>query len=149
MTPRLLRFGVLTLLSCPAPEPGLRRGFHAPSATRLQTESAKGSGIWQTTDGTATWDARRTAIVVCDMWDKHTCEGATRRVAEMAPRMNEVVKQARERGAFIIHCPSDTMKFYEGTPQRKLAQAGAQGGDRHPAPTLVLAGQIEGGSAAD
>jgi hypothetical protein len=28
-----------------------------------------------------------------------------------------------ERGVLIIHCPSDTMKFYEGTPQRRLAQS--------------------------
>jgi len=91
--------------------------------TRVQAESAKGGGIWQTSESAATWDARKTAIVVCDMWDKHWCEGATRRVGEMAPRMNEVIKKAREQGVFIIHCPSDTMKFYDGTPGRKLAQA--------------------------
>lgn len=85
-------------------------------------ESSKGSRVWETTERNVTWDAARTAVVICDMWDKHTCAGATRRVAEMAPRMNELVKKAREQGALIIHCPSDTMKFYEGTPQRKLAQ---------------------------
>lgn len=37
--------------------------------------------------------------------------------------MNEVIKQARARGVFIIHCPSDTMDFYKDFPQRKLAQA--------------------------
>ncbi len=71
---------------------------------------------------TVAWDPTRTAIVVCDMWNQHWCQGATRRVAEMAPRMNEVLKAARSRGVLIIHCPSDTMKFYEGTPQRRLAQ---------------------------
>jgi len=65
----------------------------------------------------------RTAIVICDMWDQHWCAGATRRVAEMAPRMNEVVAAARSQGVFIIHCPSDTMKFYAETPERKQAQA--------------------------
>lgn len=91
--------------------------------TRFQEESAKGGGTWTTTERTVQWDPARTAVVICDMWDKHTCAGATRRVAEMAPRMNELVNKAREQGALIIHCPSDTMKFYEGTPQRKLAQA--------------------------
>jgi len=91
--------------------------------TRSRAESQKGSGDWQIIDKAVTWHARGTAMVICDMWDRHTCAGATRRVAEMAPRMNEVVKRAREQGVFIIHCPSDTMKFYEGTPQRKLAQA--------------------------
>ena len=37
--------------------------------------------------------------------------------------MNEVLKAARDRGVLIIHCPSDTMAYYEGTPQRKLAQS--------------------------
>jgi len=43
-------------------------------------------------------------------------------VAEMAPRMNEVVKAARDMGMLIIHCPSDTMEFYRDHPGRKLAQ---------------------------
>ena len=67
-------------------------------------------------------DPRRTAIIICDMWDQHWCKGATERVGEMAPRMNEVIKAARAKGVFIIHSPSETMKFYEGTPQRKRAQ---------------------------
>src|SRR6185369_10939772 len=91
--------------------------------TRSQSETAKGSGQWQTTDATVQWDPQKTAIVVCDMWNQHWCQGATRRVAEMAPRMNEVLQAARRRGVFIIHCPSGTLKYYEGTPQRRLAQA--------------------------
>src|SRR4051812_40464043 len=71
---------------------------------------------------TLQWDPKQTAIVVCDMWDKHWCPTATERVGEMAPRMNEVLKAARSQGVFIIHCPSDTLEFYKDTPQRKLAQ---------------------------
>jgi type 1 glutamine amidotransferase/nicotinamidase-related amidase len=91
--------------------------------TRARFETTKGSGDWQVGEKTIAWQPRQTAIVICDMWDKHTCQGATRRVAEMASRMNDVVKKARAQGVFIIHCPSDTMKFYEGTPGRTLAQA--------------------------
>jgi nicotinamidase-related amidase len=91
--------------------------------TRARAESAKGSGEWNVVERTVELDPTKTAIVICDMWNEHWCQGATRRVAEMAPRLNEVVKKAREQGVFIIHCPSDTMKFYEGTPGRKLAQA--------------------------
>jgi len=69
------------------------------------------------------WDPGRTAVVVCDMWDKHHCPDATERVGEMAPRMNEVLKAARAKGMFVIHCPSDTMRFYEDHPGRKMAQA--------------------------
>src|SRR3954465_12336469 len=67
------------------------------------------------------WDPHKTAIIICDMWDQHWCKGATERVGELAPRMNEVIKAARAKGVFIIHSPRETMKFYEGTPQRKRA----------------------------
>jgi len=71
---------------------------------------------------TVEWDARKTAIIICDMWDKHWCSSATARVAEMAPRMNELVAAARKKGVLIIHAPSDTMDYYKDTPQRKLAR---------------------------
>jgi nicotinamidase-related amidase/type 1 glutamine amidotransferase len=89
---------------------------------RSRTETEKGSGRWHATTRTESWEAKKTAVIICDMWDRHWCAGATKRVGEMAPRMNEVVREARRRGALVIHCPSDTMKAYEGTPQRKLAQ---------------------------
>ena len=68
------------------------------------------------------WDPKRTALIVCDMWDQHWCRGAARRVEELAGPMNELIKDARKRGVFIIHAPSTTVNFYEGTPQRKRAQ---------------------------
>lgn len=67
------------------------------------------------------WDPAKTAIIVCDMWDHHWCAGAERRVAELAPRMNEVLNIAREKGVLIVHSPSDCMKFYNEYPQRKAA----------------------------
>ena len=66
------------------------------------------------------------------MWNEHWCRGATRRVAEMAPRMNEVLAAARRQGVLIIHCPSDTMKYYAGTPQRKVAQQAAHLATKKP-----------------
>jgi nicotinamidase-related amidase/type 1 glutamine amidotransferase len=89
---------------------------------RTRAETAKGSGRYHTLTRTVRWEAAKTAVVICDMWDKHWCPESTARVAEMAPRMNQVVAEARRRGALIIDCPSDTMAFYEGTPQRKRAQ---------------------------
>jgi type 1 glutamine amidotransferase/nicotinamidase-related amidase len=86
-------------------------------------ESTPGSGRWLETEGKLEWDAEKTAIVICDMWDKHWCAGATSRVGEMAGRMNAVVNVARDRGVFIVHCPSDTMDFYKDHPGRKLAAA--------------------------
>ncbi len=90
--------------------------------TRTQVETAPKTSRYHTLTQTTTLDVRKTAVVVCDMWDKHWCPGATQRVGEMAPRMNEVLKATRAKGALIIHCPSDTMAFYKDTPQRRLAQ---------------------------
>jgi nicotinamidase-related amidase len=56
------------------------------------------------------------------MWDTHTCSLSAQRVAVMAPRMNQVISAARSLGVMIVHAPSDTMKFYEGTPWRQRMQ---------------------------
>ena len=60
----------------------------------------------------------RTAIVICDMWDKHWCSGASHRVDALAARMNPVMEKARAAGVQIIHAPSETMDFYKDAPQR-------------------------------
>ncbi len=65
------------------------------------------------------WPVARTAIIICDMWDAHTCALSAQRVAALAPRMNQLVSAARSHGVMIIHAPSDTMKYYEGTPYRE------------------------------
>src|SRR5205814_3763374 len=68
------------------------------------------------------WMCNQTAVIICDMWDTHTCAGAARRVTEMAPKLNDFVKAARADGILIVHAPSDVIKFYEGTPQRQRAK---------------------------
>jgi len=93
---------------------------------RLRQVASPGSGQYSLVERQVNWDPHRTAVIVCDMWDQHWCRGATARVAEMAPRMNEALKAARELGMLVIHCPSDTMKFYADAPQRKLAQQAAR-----------------------
>lgn len=44
------------------------------------------------------WLPSQTAIIICDMWDKHWCSGATQRVGEMAPKINEVITIGRQKG---------------------------------------------------
>jgi nicotinamidase-related amidase len=90
---------------------------------RTRRETAPQSGRYHAITQRAEWQPHETAIVVCDMWDSHTCPNAATRVAQMAPRMNEVLKAARSRGVLIIHCPSNTMNFYKDHPGRKLAQS--------------------------
>ncbi len=75
------------------------------------------------------WDATKTAVIVCDMWDKHWCKGATRRVGEIAPHINALLKAAREKGALIIHAPSACMDTYKGHPARKRATAAPEAAD--------------------
>ena len=86
---------------------------------RVQTQGENQS--YTPTDRELRWDPKKTAIVVCDMWNQHWCRGASRRVAEMAPHMNQVIKTARDRGILIVHCPSSCMDAYKDTPMRKLA----------------------------
>src|SRR5687768_9375803 len=69
------------------------------------------------------WEPKRTALIVCDMWDDHWCKSAARRVGEMAGPFNDMLKQARARGLFIVHAPSTTTGFYKDTPQRRRAQS--------------------------
>lgn len=77
---------------------------------------------WSVHPSEEKWQPERTAIIVCDMWDAHHCLNAVRREAELAPRMQKVLENARERGVLIVHAPSDCMKTYENHPARKRAQ---------------------------
>lgn len=67
---------------------------------------------------TAEWNASETAIIICDMWADHPCKMAAQRVDRMAPKMNDVISQARDHGVAIIHAPSGGIKLYEETPFR-------------------------------
>ncbi len=108
----------LAMLTASPVEPGESLQLH----TRRRVETSRGSGVYHVVEETRSCEARKTAIVICDMWDHHWCKGASSRVAEMAPRLNEVAHEARKRGVLIIHAPSGTMKFYEGMQERALAQ---------------------------
>jgi len=88
-------------------------------ALRSRVEEPTGSGNWQETRLIRRIDPARTALVLCDMWDRHWCSGANDRVAVLAPKMQSFVENARKSGVLIIHAPSDTMDFYKDYPQRQ------------------------------
>lgn len=113
------------LLLCVAARPSLAATSFELQA-RSRVPSAADTNQFQVVEKTLNWDPTRTAVVICDMWDKHHCPDATERVGEMAPRMNEMIQAARAKGSLIIHCPSDTMDFYTNHPGRRLAQAAPQ-----------------------
>lgn len=87
---------------------------------RSRVESGGAYSIKETAE---TWQPGKTAIIVCDMWDSHHCLNAVRRCVEVAPRMNEVLKKARDQGVLIVHAPSSCMEPYKDHPGRKLAQS--------------------------
>ena len=91
-------------------------------ALQTRVESPPGSGDFKTVVTNERWDPRKTAIIVCDMWDLHHCKNAVKREAEFAPRMNALLEKARASGVFIIHAPSSCMPFYAGHPARLRAQ---------------------------
>ena len=68
------------------------------------------------------WKPKRTAFIICDMWDNHWCKSAAARVGKLAEPMNEMIKEVRAQGSLIIHAPSSVTSFYIDTPQRKKAQ---------------------------
>jgi len=91
---------------------------------RARSRSAQPDGIVAVREETLRWNPAETAIIICDMWDDHYCQNSARRVKAMAPRMNRVIRAAREIGVTVIHAPSGTMDVYAGTPQRaRLANA--------------------------
>jgi len=94
-----------------------------PLRLTLRSRSETDAGVFAVTEKRAEWDPKKTVLIICDMWDDHWCKSAARRVGEMAGPLNEVVKQARARGVFIIHAPSSVTGFYKDTPQRRAAQA--------------------------
>ncbi len=89
--------------------------------SQVETPGTAASGRYQTIEKSATWDPKATAIIVCDMWDLHHSQNAVLRLKEMAPRMDQLLKNARARGILIIHAPSSCMETYKDHPARKRA----------------------------
>ncbi|MDQ2900537.1 MAG: cysteine hydrolase [Acidobacteriota bacterium] len=102
---------------------------------RARVEVFRGSGEWVPINITRSFPVAETAILICDMWDKHWCAGASHRVDALARKMAPVIDLARAHRMQIIHAPSEVMEFYKDTPQRtgiaRIAKA-------EPPPSLGL-----------
>ena len=85
---------------------------------RSRVDSPGLGGACRVVEVAETWNPGTTAIIVCDMWDLHHCLNAVRRETELAPRMDQVLKAARDRGVTIIHAPSSCMEAYRDHPSR-------------------------------
>jgi hypothetical protein len=85
---------------------------------KLSTDSA-GCTVWETVTESRRFGVEQTALVLCDVWDKHWCRAASERLDVMLPRLNHVAAALRDAGLLIVHAPSDTVSFYDGTPARQ------------------------------
>lgn len=114
----------------PAVLVGLALAVLAPAAQPADTlklklryrQNPKFGGGGQAGEQVAAWEPKKTAIIVCDMWDQHWCKSAEARVGELVGPVEATLKAARDRGVFIIHAPSTCTDFYKDTPQRKRAK---------------------------
>ncbi|MBM4075552.1 MAG: cysteine hydrolase family protein, partial [Planctomycetes bacterium] len=109
--------------------------LHARSRTARKSEDGK-SLPDQVAITDLPWEPKKTALIICDMWDNHWCKGAARRVEELAGPMNRLIHDARRRGLLIIHAPSTTVNFYESTAARKRAQQAPFTKTRQPLATV-------------
>jgi type 1 glutamine amidotransferase/nicotinamidase-related amidase len=128
MSSRFLLLAALGVLLClPAYGPARAADDAQPLPLTLRSREkvagvASPGPVYSVSERAAQWDPKHTAVILIDVWDKHWCDGANRRLAAMIPRMDQFVSALRGRGVFVIHAPSDTMKTYEGAPGRMLAQ---------------------------
>jgi len=85
---------------------------------RYQLPVTENSNNFHRLSRSETWESKRTAVIVCDMWDSHHCVNAVRRVAQLAPRIDEFCKSLRSQGVTIIHAPSSCVGSYQDHPAR-------------------------------
>lgn len=121
---------------------GVRRGASQEAPGRIlrlnlrtRVEPFRGSGVWREVSFEQEFPARETALVICDMWDRHWCSGASQRVEILARKMAPVIDRTRAQGVLIIHAPSETMNFYKDQAPRRRIMAAAK---TDPPPSLIL-----------
>jgi nicotinamidase-related amidase len=86
---------------------------------RTRVEAFKGSGEWTEVSLRKQIPVKETAILICDMWDKHWCPSASKRCAVLAGKMTKVIANAQAMGIPVIHAPSECMEFYKDMSQRR------------------------------
>jgi nicotinamidase-related amidase len=77
-----------------------------------------GLRYWEVLEEDIQCAATETAFIIVDMWNKHWSTGSTHRLSRLALTINDVAERARKRGILVVHAPSETEAFYEGTPVR-------------------------------
>src|ERR1700753_1545654 len=99
----LLKAAILVAVSAYSAENGSR---HLPLRSRV--ELFRGSNQWSEVSLDYTFDPAKSAVIVCDMWDRHWCGGANVRVAALVKKLEPVLETARSKGMIVVHAPSET-----------------------------------------
>ena len=73
---------------------------------RSRVEAFKGSGEWSEASLPMSLPTEKTAVIICDMWDKHWCRGASERCDALAARMAPVVADRSEERRVGKECRS-------------------------------------------
>jgi nicotinamidase-related amidase len=110
----LLCTAILVVIAAASAEGGSRH-----LELRSRAELFRGADQWSEVRVDYSFDPARSALIVCDMWDKHWCSGANIRVAGLVKKLEPVLRMARSKGIVIVHAPSETMSFYANKPQRQ------------------------------
>ncbi|HEY7305441.1 MAG TPA: isochorismatase [Bryobacteraceae bacterium] len=110
----LLNLTVFLAVAGWAAEDGVR---HLPLRSRV--ELFRGSNQWSEVRVNYPFNPAKSALIICDMWDKHWCSGANVRVAALVKKLEPVLETARRNGMVIVHAPAETMSFYANSPQRQ------------------------------
>ncbi len=119
----VLLFAILPIGSAMHRDAAAETPVPLPLRTQVLRQDTGGHAQWEVVVTPREIRPLETAIILCDLWDKHWSRGARERVGRMAPRINEVLRSARSAGVTIIHAPSETMDFYRDTPARKRVLA--------------------------
>jgi nicotinamidase-related amidase len=123
MLARLSLAALLLLAGLPARADAPAKPAALQLTLRTRVETFKGSGEWDEVTVAKSLPPKETALVICDMWDKHWCQSATKRCDALAKKADAVVKALRKKGVTIVHAPSECMAFYKAHPARKAALA--------------------------
>ena len=113
----------------------------------------RGYRDWRVIERPVDLHPERTALLLCDVWDRHWCRGAQERLEPLVPRIDRTARVAREHGMLVVHAPSSTMPFYAGHPARdrvlQAPSAAAPAERAHPDPTLPIDGSDSSDTAGD
>lgn len=143
----MLRSGVLLMAGLLGAQASLFADEPSPQfsllarTTRLSPPDSSGRRELVRSEQPFNWSPQSTAIIVCDVWDRHHCLNAVRRMEEFLPRLEQLLSEARRRGAIIIHSPSDCMPAYTDHPARRRAIA-VPAAPNHPADIQYWCSQI-------